>query len=722
MKRKILTMFLALCLSIGMVSVPMESSAASQPIAKAEVNEEEWSWGQQEDGTVSISGYEGAATEVEIPSSLEGKTVTAIGNSAFDGSTVVKVAIPDGVQSIGKWAFSNSSLEEITIPDSVKVIDESAFSFCEKLKSITLPDNLTSISTDTFCYCTSLENIVLPKNLVSIGDRAFEGCFEYDENATVVSGLSSITIPAKVTQIGKAVFSRCKNLKQIEVAEGNEAYTSLEGVLYNKAKTELISYPIGNARKKYEIPAGVQKISEKAFSDAENISEVVFPSSLLEIQSEAFYGVPLEGIALPSGLKTVGERAFLLCGFKEVTIPSSVSEIGVRAFDSSCLTAVNVEPENQAFASEDGILYNKAKTTLLFCPQDKEISFYVVPYGVTEVGESAFSSNYSITNVLLPETVAQIKADAFHTPSLEEITIRNPQCVIENLEEESGSTIWGETKIRGFENSTAQAYAQKAGNPFESIPEGPCQHEYMEQITTPATCTQKGSKTLTCRNCGVRHTEEVPLKGHEYETITTPAAPGKNGNMQKKCRNCGDISSNQTILAPKTLSLSKTALTYNGKAQKVSVTVKDSAGKVIPSQNYSVSYSNNKNVGEAAVTVSLKGKYKGSMKKTFRIQPKGTSLTKVTAGPKGFTAKWKKQASQTTGYEIQYSTSSKFSGKAAKIAKVKKNKTVSQKVSKLKAKKKYYVRIRTYKTVKINGKNTNLYSGWSKVKTVKTKK
>lgn len=721
MKRKILTMFLALCLSMGMVSVPMESSAASQPIAKAEVNEAEWGWYVQEDGTVSISGYEGAATEVEIPSMLEGKTVTAIGNSAFDGSTVVKVTIPDGVQSIGKWAFSDSLLEEIAIPDSVKVIGEGAFSFCSKLKGITLPDNLTSINADTFTFCSSLENIVLPKNLISIGDGAFEGCSDLDENGTV-SGLGSITIPAKVTQIGKEVFSGCSNLKQIEVAEGNEAYTSLEGVLYNKAKTELISYPIGNARKKYEIPAGVQKIAEKAFWSAENISEVVFPSSLLEIQSEAFRNASLESIKLPSGLKTVGERAFLLCGFKEVTIPSSVSEIGVRAFDSYNLTAVNVEPENTAFASEDGILYNKAKTTLLFCPQDKEISFYVVSYGVTEIGQSAFSSNYSITNVLLPETVARIKDDAFYTSALKEITIRNPQCVIDNLADDAGTSIWGEAKIRGFENSTAQAYAQEVGNPFEAIPEGPCQHEYMEQITTPATCTQKGTKTLTCRNCGVRQTEEVPLKGHGYETITTPAAPGKNGNIQKKCRDCGDVSANQTILAPKTLSLSKTTLTYNGKAQKVSVTVKDSAGKVIPNQNYSVSISNNKNVGEAVVTVSLKGKYKGSMKKNFRILPKGTSLSKVTAGSKGFTAKWKKQASQTTGYEIQYSTSSKFSGKAAKIAKVKKNKTVSQKVSKLKAKKKYYVRIRTYKTVKINGKNTNLYSGWSKAKTVKTKK
>ena len=88
---------------------------------------------------------------------------------------------------------------------------------------------------------------------------------------------------------------------------------------------------------------------------------------------------------------------------------------------------------------------------------------------------------------------------------------------------------------------------------------------------------------------------------------------------------------------------------------------------------------------------------------------------------KGFTAKWKKQTAQTDGYEIQYSTDSKFK-KGTKIKEVNKNKTTSQSISKLKAKKKYYVRIRTYKKVKVNGKSTKICSGWSKVKTVKTKK
>ncbi|MDY5497791.1 MAG: fibronectin type III domain-containing protein [Anaerobutyricum sp.] len=166
--------------------------------------------------------------------------------------------------------------------------------------------------------------------------------------------------------------------------------------------------------------------------------------------------------------------------------------------------------------------------------------------------------------------------------------------------------------------------------------------------------------------------------------------------------------------------LSATSYTYNGKVKKPSVTVKDDKGNKISAANYIVSYEKGcKNVGTYAVTVKFKGNYNGTVKKTFTIKPKPTSISKLTAGRKKFTVKWKKQATQTTGYQVQYSTSSKF--KNAKTVTVSKNKTTGKTVSKLKPKKKYYVRIRTYKTVKASGKSIKIYSSWSKVKTVKVK-
>ena len=159
--------------------------------------------------------------------------------------------------------------------------------------------------------------------------------------------------------------------------------------------------------------------------------------------------------------------------------------------------------------------------------------------------------------------------------------------------------------------------------------------------------------------------------------------------------------------------------TYTGKSITQSITVKKGNTVLKKGTNYTVSYKNNKKVGTATVTITGKGKYIGTIKKTFKINPKGTAISKVTS-PKSKQVKvtWKKQSTQTTGYQIQYATSSKFTPKTTKTVTVSKNKTTSKTIKKLKGKKKYYVRIRTYKTV--NGKY--YYSSWSKAKTVTTKK
>jgi hypothetical protein len=166
-----------------------------------------------------------------------------------------------------------------------------------------------------------------------------------------------------------------------------------------------------------------------------------------------------------------------------------------------------------------------------------------------------------------------------------------------------------------------------------------------------------------------------------------------------------------------TVSLSKTSYTYDGEAKKPKVTVKYFDGKDISSKYYKVTYKNNKKVGEATVTVKFKGDYSGTLTTTFTINPKTTSLKKVTsAKTKTLTVKWKKQAAQTTGYEIQYATDKKFTKNKTTVT-VSSAKTTSKTITGLSAKKKYFVRIRTYKTV--NG--TNYYSEWSDAKSVKTK-
>lgn len=176
------------------------------------------------------------------------------------------------------------------------------------------------------------------------------------------------------------------------------------------------------------------------------------------------------------------------------------------------------------------------------------------------------------------------------------------------------------------------------------------------------------------------------------------------------------VGSQKAISAKPVISLNRTAFTYNGKAQRPSVSVKVD-GKKLAASNYSVTYSLGcKNVGKYTVKVALKGDYEGNGSATYQINPKGTSLKKVSKGKKRFKATWAAQKTQVTGYQLQYSTSSKFKS-GTKTVTVKSYKTKTKTVKKLKAKKKYYVRIRTYK--KVSGKN--YYSGWSKAKSVKTK-
>lgn len=162
-------------------------------------------------------------------------------------------------------------------------------------------------------------------------------------------------------------------------------------------------------------------------------------------------------------------------------------------------------------------------------------------------------------------------------------------------------------------------------------------------------------------------------------------------------------------------SVNKTNFVYNGKTQKPSIVVKDTVGHVIPASQYTVT-GGGKGVGTYVLTVKGNGSnVTGTTKVSYNILPKGTSISKLTKSKKAFTVKWKKQASQTTGYQIQYSLKSNFSG--SKTTTISKNSTVSKKIKGLKSKKNYYVRIRTYK--KVNGKT--YYSAWSGAKKVKTK-
>jgi hypothetical protein len=204
---------------------------------------------------------------------------------------------------------------------------------------------------------------------------------------------------------------------------------------------------------------------------------------------------------------------------------------------------------------------------------------------------------------------------------------------------------------------------------------------------------------------------------HSYKsTVKTKATTSKNGSIAKICSNCGYENESTVIYYAKTVSLSKTSYTYDGKEKKPTVTIKDSKGNKISTNYYTVSYaSGRKNVGSYKVTIKFKGHYSGTVTKTYKIVPKGTSISSITAKSKGFVVKFKQQTTQTTGYQVQYSTNKNFD--SAQSITSSKNNVSKCTFTGMKSKKKYYVRIRTYKTVN----KTKYYSSWSEVKSVTTK-
>lgn len=280
----------------------------------------------------------------------------------------------------------------------------------------------------------------------------------------------------------------------------------------------------------------------------------------------------------------------------------------------------------------------------------------------------------------------------------------------------------------GAYGNTAEASKSTSGGSTDpsdpSNPEQRCKHTGTEvRNQKAATCTTAGYTGDTyCKTCNKKLStgKSIAAKGHSTTTKTQKATASKDGKITTTCTRCGTTTKTVKIAKVSKIKLSKTKYTYNGKKQTPSVTVKDSKGKELKvNADYKVKLpSGRKNVGTYEVKITFKGsKYSGSKTLSYTINPKSTKLSKVSAKKKGFEAKWEKQSTQTKGYQIQYSTDSKFKS-GNKTVTVNKNSTTKKTISKLKAKKKYYVRIRTYKTV---GKQ-KYYSDWSKSVKVTTKK
>ena len=256
-------------------------------------------------------------------------------------------------------------------------------------------------------------------------------------------------------------------------------------------------------------------------------------------------------------------------------------------------------------------------------------------------------------------------------------------------------------------------------NNYKYVILDPHTHAYTSKVTKKATCTADGVKTYTCE-CGDSYTEAIKAAGHKYTTKIVKPTYDAQGYTLHTCSVCGDSYKDNTKPKLARTSIAKASVsglknkTYTGKAINPTPVVKLNGKTLKSGTDYTVSYKNNKAVGTATVTITGKGAYTGTAKATFKINPKKTTLKKLTS-PK--TKKLKvtySKVSGITGYQVTYSTSGKFTKKTTKSVNAS---GTSKTISKLTKGKTYYVKVRTYKTV--NGKK--YYSGYSKVKKVKVK-
>ena len=672
--------------------------------------------------------------------------------SAFgDCTNLTSVTIPDSVKNIGSYAFSDcASLTSITIPDSVTSIGVYAFSDCTSLTSVTIPNSVKSIGSYAFDNCSNLKSVNYngtkakwksisgysnvsqiikctdgiyansntiiidsvkyrlnddytaevisysgtPGNITILESVAYEG-FTFKVTSIGSSAfknctsLTSVTIPNSVTSIGSSAFSGCSNLKSVNYNGTKAKWKSISGYsnvsqiikctdgIYANSNTIIIN----SVKYRLNDDYTAQVISYSGTPENITISECVsyegITFKVTSIGSSAFNNCSsLTSVTIPNSVTSIGSSAFSGCtSLASVTIPNSVTNISCDAFNG-CSKLKKIEiPDSVTYigskAFDGTAFYNTVKNW-----ED----------GVLYCGNHLISAKSDVTKITVKASTVSIAAGALdNCKSLEKINVLNPKCVI-------NCTIPKTTVIGGAEGSTAEDFAQKNNMSIDYFEE--CTHSDKVQVVIAATCTEQGAVQSRCADCDklISQTFTAPL-GHTM-VITTPAkAPTctTSGNTQAGyCTVCGYNEVSTVIPA--------TGHNFGNNSANCLVCGVANPNYVAPTQpNQNDTNTSN----DEDVTVTSK--------------PKSASIKKVKGAKKAILVTWKK-VSGVKGYQVQVATDKKFK-KNKKTVTIKKQKTTKTTVKKLKAKKKYYVRVRTYKIV--NGKK--VYSSWSKAKSVKTK-
>lgn len=719
------------------------------------------SYAVDDDGTAYAWNYSYPhADTITIKSEYKGYPVTKILPNTFSMITDFKsVTIPASVTSIGNNAFYGcTALQKINFESGSKLetIGSDAFSGCTSLNSLDIPASVTAIGTDAFKGTPWLDtkknsaagklliinNLLLdatacqdkvvkvPFGVTEICDNAFnlgneEHNYNNDEiilpntvkrignNAFFYNSINKINIPSSVVIIGDNAFYGCGNLdisfenmsSVIEIGESAFALTKwisdqsakdpfvvINGMLVdastysgeNMVIPSTVKRILGDAIcgtyknyavKSITIPSSVTEICKKGFENCKNLVNVTIPESVEIIGAAAFGSCEaLETISIPSSVKAIKDNVFSGCdSLKYVVLPNSNVSIGTDVF----YRCKNLK----------GIFYNGA------------INLGSLKDGVLKFKYEFIDGKAVITNVLNSEMI-----DEFESYFFPASIYGKPVSVSDDVKK-----LFGEDNLKhdcggGQATCISKAKCALCGKEYG---------EFGDHVKQSGYSYDANNHYKKCVNCG----KELESHKHDLKTTDVKATFTSDGLFEIKCADCGMVQSSTQYYAASKLSFAKDSLTYTGKNIKPKFIAKDSKGKTISSSYYTVSFpKTSKKIGTYNVKITLKGgHYTGTKTLQYKIVPEKTKLVSIKAGSKSFTVKWQKKTTEVSGYEIQYALKKNF--KDAKSLTVKSSKTTSKTVKKLKAKKKYYVRVRTFKTVK----SKKYYSDWSTTKTVKVK-